>query len=81
MAALEAEIGSEHGLLLEGLCRHGVEHQRRALRVRPLQLTWQLEGERLQVGFRLRRGAFATTVLHEVLDNVFTQLADQAEDE
>jgi tRNA pseudouridine13 synthase len=77
-AMLEADIGSEHQLLLDGLCRAGVEQQRRALRVRPLQLAWQLEGERLQVSFRLRRGAYATAVLHEILDNAFTQAEAEA---
>jgi tRNA pseudouridine13 synthase len=77
-ALLETQIGSEHQLLLDGLCRAGVEHQRRALRVRPLQLTWELQDQALRVSFRLRRGAFATAVLHEVLDNAFTQLADEA---
>jgi tRNA pseudouridine13 synthase len=79
-AELEARIGGEHGTLLAGLCRHGVEHQRRALRVRPLQLSWQLEGELLQLSFRLRRGAFATAVLHEILDNAFSQPLAEAED-
>jgi tRNA pseudouridine13 synthase len=80
-ALLEAEIGSEHQVLLEGLCRAGVEHQRRALRVRPLQLTWQLEGEQLQMSFRLRRGAFATAVLHEILGNAFVQMEAEAAEE
>jgi tRNA pseudouridine13 synthase len=80
VAKLEAEVGREQQLLLDGLCRAGVEQQRRALRVRPLELSWQLQDDQLQVSFRLRRGAFATAVLHEVLDNAFTQPHVEAEE-
>ena len=80
-AALEAEICTRHALLVEGLCRAGVEQQRRALRACPAQLSWQLQGDQLQLSFRLRRGAFATAVLHEVLENAFAQpLPEMAED-
>jgi tRNA pseudouridine13 synthase len=80
-ASLEAEISSQHALLVDGLYRAGVEQQRRALRVCPMQLTWQLQGDLLQMSFRLRRGAFATAVLHELLDNAFLQsLPDMAEE-
>jgi tRNA pseudouridine13 synthase len=80
-AALEAEVAKEHALLVEGLCRAGVEQQRRALRVRPTQVTWQLQDEQLQLSFRLRRGAFATAVLHEVLQNAFSQPLAEAVEE
>jgi tRNA pseudouridine13 synthase len=80
VAALEAQVCSHYQVLVDGLCRAGVEQQRRAARVRPLQLEWQLQGNALQMGFRLRRGAFATAVLHEVLDNAFAQSHVEAEE-
>ena len=73
IAMLEERICSQHTLLLEGLFRAQLEQQRRALRVRPTQLAWELQGDVLQVRFRLRRGCFATAVLHEVLANAFGQ--------
>jgi tRNA pseudouridine13 synthase len=80
-AQLEAQVLSEHAVLAEGLLRAGVEQQRRALRVRPSQLEWQWIEDRLEVRFRLRRGAFATAVLHELLDNAFAQpLAEGGEE-
>jgi tRNA pseudouridine13 synthase len=79
-AVLEAGVSDHYRVLVEGLCRAGVEQQRRALRVRPEQLQWQLQGDALQVSFRLRRGAFATAVLHEVLDNAFAQSHVEAEE-
>jgi len=80
VGALEAEVASHYQVLVDGVCRAGVEKQRRALRVRPLQLEWQLQGDVLQVRFRLRRGAFATAVLHELLDNAFAQPEMEAEE-
>ncbi len=79
-AVLEARICAEHQQLVDGLCRAGVERQRRSLRVRPMQLEWQLAGDQLQLRFRLRRGAFATAVLHELLDNAFMQPLAETED-
>lgn len=79
-ALLEADICAQHQQLVDGLCRAAVEQQRRALRVRPMQLAWQLDGDQLQVSFRLRRGAFATAVLHEVLENAFAQPLAEAEE-
>ncbi len=46
----------------------GVEASRRALRVPVQDLGWALEGDELRVAFGLPRGAFATTVLREVVD-------------
>lgn len=80
-AMLEAEVCSQHPLLVAGLNRAEVTQQRRALRVLPTQLEWQLQRDELQVRFRLRRGCFATAVLHEVLENAFAQpQAESAED-
>ena len=45
-------------------------------------LQWSLAEDRLTLAFRLSRGAFATAVLHELLDNAFAAggLGEQEEE-
>jgi tRNA pseudouridine13 synthase len=51
----------------DGLCRAGLDADRRALRVRVPDLEWAFEGEDLVVGFGLESGAYATSVLREAV--------------
>ena len=37
-------------------------------------------GDVVQLRFRLRRGAFATAVLHELIDNAFAQQTPEADE-
>lgn len=46
----------------------GLEHERRSLRLRVRALAWSLQADVLALSFELPRGAFATAVLHELLD-------------
>jgi len=61
-----AVLGSEPDLcrLLE---QQGLRHERRALRLVVRDLEWRLEATTLELRFELQRGAFATSVLREVL--------------
>jgi tRNA pseudouridine13 synthase len=67
--ALEAAVIARHEVLAQGLSEAGLEPERRALRIRVDRLAWTIEGEVVQLRFRLFRGAFATAVLHEVIAN------------
>ena len=78
---MERQIASACGVLAEGLGKAGLEQERRALRMRVSELSWQIDADRLTLRFRLPRGAFATTVLHELLDNAFSQSTPESEDE
>jgi tRNA pseudouridine13 synthase len=78
--ALEAEVVARHYVLAQGLSNAGLESERRALRIRVDHLVWQIEGEVVQLRFRLSRGAFATAVLHELLENAFAQDTPEAEE-
>lgn len=69
--ALETNIAAAHSILAKGLGSVGLEAERRALRVRVADLRWTMDGTDVTLSFRLPRGAFATAVLHEVLDNAF----------
>lgn len=70
--ALEQQILSPSKAVIAGLCRVGVDEIRRATRlpVQDLQWSWQeeKEGEHcLQLSFKLAAGAFATTVMAELV--------------
>jgi tRNA(Glu) U13 pseudouridine synthase TruD len=41
---------------------------------------WQIEGDVVQLRFRLFRGAFATAVLHELIGNAFAQDAPEGDE-
>ena len=71
--ALETEVVATYHVFAQGLSKAGLEYERRALRIRVDGLEWTIDGEVVQLRFRLRRGAFATAVLHELIDNAFAQ--------
>lgn len=79
LPALEAEVGARHEVLARGLSDARLEPERRALRTRVDCLEWQIEGEVVQLRFRLFRGAFATAVLHELVENGWDQIAEADE--
>ena len=81
IATLEQSIAARYEVLSAGLVREGLEQERRALRIRVSQLEWSLNGAELRLGFRLPRGAFATAVLHELLEDAFSQPNPEAEEE
>lgn len=53
------------------LAAQGLEHERRALRLRVRDLRWSLEADDLTLAFELGRGAFATAVLHELVQDAW----------
>jgi tRNA pseudouridine13 synthase len=66
-AALEQAIARRFPVLAQGLDDVGMTMERRALRLMPRQLTAEWQGNDLLLKFCLTRGAFATTVLRELL--------------
>lgn len=81
IATLEQRIAAKYDVLSTGLARERLDQERRALRMRVSQLNWSLHGAELRLSFRLPRGTFATAVLHELLEDVFSQPNPEAEDE
>ena len=69
--ALEEQAAARNAALCEGLAKAGLDQERRALRLRVQNLTHTLEDGNLTLRFRLGRGAFATTVLHEIVAGAF----------
>jgi len=68
MAALERDWLADEAELCAGLERLGSRAERRPLRTPAEAFDWAWDGGDLVVGFTLRRGAFATSLLAEVLD-------------
>lgn len=68
VATLEQAVFDDHAELVTGLMRFGLEHQRRALRMRVRDLDWRWVGDDLEIAFALDSGGYATTVLREVVD-------------
>ena len=73
---LETRVLAPWEQIVEALRRARVEADRRSLRVRPGELAWELTGDSLRLAFTLPPGAYATTVLDEL---VSTQLASPPE--
>ena len=71
-AALERERAwlAGEAELCAALERTGVRHSRRPLRAVARELQWHRAGDVLQLDFVLPRGAFATSLLREILDAV-----------
>jgi len=80
LSALETAVGARHEVLARGLSDARLEPERRALRIRVDRLAWQIDGDVVQLRFRLFRGAFATAVLHELIGNAFAQDAPEGEE-
>lgn len=79
----EQALLAEEPVLLQGLEENGLSMQRRALRVIPADLSWQLRGRDLHLQFALPSGCFATAVVRELLDyqTVYASDNDQRQDQ
>lgn len=67
-ARLEEQVLQPEQALVQALAQAGVEQARRATRLPVGELQWQRRDAELRLEFRLPAGAFATTVLAELLE-------------
>lgn len=67
-AALETRVAGHESELLAGVCKARLRQERRALRVMPRSLHWQMDETTLRLQFELPSGTFATSLLAEVLE-------------
>ena len=77
--AVESAVVRGETALRTLLESQGLDQERRSLRLPVRALEWSLEGEDLTLAFELPRGAFATAVLHEIVEGSWTD-ADGTED-
>ena len=67
--SIEESVLAEHSDLVQGLCREGLETQRRPFRLMPRDLHWEVESAGiLRLSFDLPAGSYATTVLRELIE-------------
>jgi tRNA pseudouridine13 synthase len=69
---VEQGVTAAEAQLCALLIAQGLEHERRALRLPVRDLRWSLEGDDLTLEFELTRGAFATAVLHEIVQDAWS---------
>lgn len=67
---LENHIAQQYKLFADGLEAARLKQERRALRLMPENMSWELQGDILQINFDLPAGAFATMVLRECVNAV-----------
>jgi tRNA pseudouridine13 synthase len=75
-ADLEAQILEEVGMRLEDFRSVKAKGSRRALRYRPADLDWHVEGDVLTVTFSAPKGAYATLFLRELMKSEAAEDAD-----
>lgn len=66
--ALEAKVAARRPAITQGLERIGMERARRSLRLAVRDFAWREEGDTLVLEFFLPAGAYATTVLRELVN-------------
>jgi tRNA pseudouridine13 synthase len=66
--ALEQGIAKDYPTISATLEKLGLKQERRALRLLPENLQWALQDNQLEVSFDLPAGAFATSVIREIVD-------------
>ena len=66
-AAFEAEAMRDLDWLAQGLAAEGLRQERRALRLQVMDLESTLTDDVLKLSFALNKGAFATSVVHELV--------------
>ncbi|GGB52967.1 tRNA pseudouridine synthase D [Oceanisphaera marina] len=66
-AELELSALSEQEDLCQGLEANGLKQERRALLLKPLDMSWQLEQDRLRLSFWLPAGSYATSLVRELV--------------
>jgi tRNA pseudouridine13 synthase len=76
---VESAVVATEAALCALLESQGVEQERRSLRLPVGDLEWALEDDDLTLAFVLPRGAFATAVLHEIVEGSWADF-DGAED-
>ncbi|MGL4507288.1 MAG: tRNA pseudouridine(13) synthase TruD, partial [Aeromonas sobria] len=66
-AEFEQGVLAPYAEWCDGLEKAGLDQDRRPLLLKPEQMSWQLDGEALTLSFFLPAGAFATSVVRELM--------------
>jgi tRNA pseudouridine13 synthase len=71
----ELAVIDEYPILADGLLKASLQQDRRALRVMPENLCWQLEADNCRLSFGLPAGSYATALLREIVNTTTTSIA------
>jgi len=66
--AFEHKLATQHHKVSECLAELGLKQERRAINLQPQQMRWKASDSTLNLQFILPAGAFATSVLREIVD-------------
>lgn len=66
-AELELSALNEQEEICRGLEANGLKQERRALLLKPIDMSWQLEQDRLRLSFWLPAGSYATSLVRELV--------------
>lgn len=69
-ASIESAIAAANRAFAHGLEQHGLQMDRRALRLVVHDLGWHIGDDALRLQFRLNRGSYATSVLREIAGGI-----------
>lgn len=69
-ASIESAVVAANHAFADGLGKHGLQMERRALRLAVHDLSWHIRDGALRLRFRLNRGSFPTTVLREIAGGI-----------
>lgn len=75
-AEIENRVLDSHQVLVRGLQKAGLKAARRPLRLRPGAMEWAFEDDRLLLEFELSSGAYATSVLRELVTTGAATISD-----
>jgi len=64
--AFESNVTLTHQVLIDGLVKHGLKHERRALLLVPRDMDWRFNQDGLALSFSLPAGSYATSVMREI---------------
>ncbi len=76
---VEESVAAAEPALRALLESHGMDQERRSLRLPVRSFEWRFEDDSLYLSFELPRGTFATSVLHELLQGAWDVVEGGAE--
>ncbi|MGR5541436.1 tRNA pseudouridine(13) synthase TruD, partial [Vibrio campbellii] len=68
--ALEQPIVDDETDLMALIRGNRMRHDRRAIALKPQQLSWEVEGDSITLSFSLDAGSFATSIVRELVEEI-----------
>jgi tRNA pseudouridine13 synthase len=75
-ANIESQVIDPYNAVIEGLGKAGLKASRRSLRVLPAKMEWEIGSKDLVLKFDLPPGAYATSVIRELVTTVRVSISE-----